>query len=51
MFCPKLETERLILRKYNESDLDSFYDILCDERLHKYITFPNLTNEGDHLDS
>ena len=47
MFCPKLETERLILRRYSERDLDSFYDILCDERLHKYITFPNLTKEEE----
>ena len=43
MLSPKLETERLILRRYNESDIDAFYEILHDDRLHKYISFPDLT--------
>ena len=41
MLSPKLETERLILRRYNESDIDAFYEILHDDRLHKYIKKSN----------
>ena len=44
---PKLETERLILRRYNESDINAFYEILHDDRLHKYISFPDLTVEQE----
>ena len=47
MLSPKLETERLILRRYNESDIDAFYEILHDDRLHKYISFPDLTVEQE----
>ena len=47
MLSPKLETERLILRRYNESDIDAFYEILHDDRLHKYILFPDLTVEQE----
>ena len=43
MLSPKLETERLILRRYKESDIDAIYDIITDERLSKYIKFPKLT--------
>ena len=41
MLSPKLETDRLILRRYAESDLDAFYEILLDDRVHKYIPLPN----------
>ena len=44
---PKLETERLILRRYKESDIDAIYDIITDERLSKYIKFPNLTKDEE----
>lgn len=47
MLSPTIETERLILRRYEELDLDSFYDIICDERLQNYIQFPNLTKEQE----
>ena len=47
MLSPKLETERLILRRYNETDLDAFYEIIHDERLQTYIPFPNLTREQE----
>lgn len=47
MLSPKIETERLILRRYQESDIDTQYEIITDERLSKYIKFPNLTKEEE----
>ena len=47
MLSPKIETERLILRRYKESDIDSMYDIITDERVSKYIKFPALTKEEE----
>ena len=47
MLSPKIETERLILRRFNESDLAAFYEIIHDERLQKYIHFPDLTLEQE----
>lgn len=47
MLSPKLETERLILRRYNETDIDAFYEIINDKRLQKYITFPKLSYEQE----
>lgn len=47
MLSPKLETERLILRRYKESDIDMQYEVLTDDRLAKYIKFPNLTKEEE----
>ena len=47
MLSPKMETDRLILRRYEESDVDAFYEILHDERLHKYIVFPDFTVEQE----
>lgn len=47
MLSPRLETERLILRRYSETDIEAFYEILHDERLHKYIPFPDLTKEEE----
>lgn len=47
MLSPKLETERLILRRYNESDIDAFYEILHDDRLQNYISFPDLTKDEE----
>ena len=47
MLSPKLETERLILRRYKESDIDMQYQILTDDRLAKYIKFPNLSKEEE----
>ena len=47
MLSPKIETERLILRRYNESDIDAFYEILHDDRLHTYIPFLNLAKDEE----
>ena len=47
MLSPKLETERLILRRYEETDIDMQYEVLTDNRLAKYINFPNLTKEEE----
>ena len=47
MLSPTLETERLILRRYNETDIDAFYEIINDKRLQKYITFPKLSYEQE----
>ena len=43
MLSPRIETDRLILRRYKESDIDAIYEIITDERLAKYIKYPNLT--------
>ena len=47
MLSPRLETERLILRRYEESDIDAFYEIIHDDRLQSFIPFPNLTKEQE----
>ena len=47
MLSPKIETERLILRRYKETDIDDVYDIITDERLSKYIKFPKLTRDEE----
>ena len=47
MLSPTLETERLILRRYKESDIDMQYKILTDKRLHKFITLPSYTKEEE----
>ncbi len=44
---PRLETKRLILRRYEESDIDAFYEIIHDERLQTYIFFPHYTFEEE----
>lgn len=31
MFSPKIETKRLILRRYKETDIDVIYDIITDK--------------------
>ena len=47
MLSPKIETERLLLRRYKDTDIDAIYDIITDSRLSKYIKFPNLTKEEE----
>lgn len=49
MLSPKIETERLILRRYKESDIDAMYEIITDKRLSKFIKFPDLTKEEELL--
>ena len=45
MLSPRIETKRLILRRYKESDIDAIYEIITDDRLSKYIKYPKLTKE------
>lgn len=47
MLSPRLETERLILRRYKESDIDYMYEIITDERLANYIKYPDKTKEEE----
>ena len=47
MLSPTLETERLIIRRYKESDLDTLYEIITDKRLATFISFPELTKEEE----
>ena len=37
MLSPTIETTRLILRRYKETDLNAMYDIITDKRLSKFI--------------
>ena len=47
MLSPKIETNRLILRRYEENDIEMQYTILTDERLAKYVKFPRLSKEEE----
>ena len=47
MYSPRIETERLILRRYKESDIDAIYEIITDERLSTYIKFPKLSKDEE----
>lgn len=47
MLSQKLETDRLILRRYEEADIDTQYEIISDTRLQKYIKFPKLTKSEE----
>ena len=47
MLSPVIETERLILRRFKESDIDMQYEILTDKRLATYIKFPELSKEEE----
>ena len=47
MLSPRIETDRLILRRYKESDIDAIYEIITDERLAKYIKYPDLTKDEE----
>jgi len=47
MLSPRIETERLMLRRYKESDIDVLYEIITDKRLSTYIKFPNLTKDQE----
>ena len=47
MLSPTIETERLILRRYKEKDLDVLYEIITDKKLATYITYPKLTKEEE----
>lgn len=47
MLSPRIETDRLILRRYLESDIDAIYEIITDDRLSKYIKYPELTKDEE----
>lgn len=47
MLSPIIETKRLLLRRFKESDTDMEYEIITDKRLATYIGFPNLTKEEE----
>ncbi|CBL35907.1 hypothetical protein CL3_09910 [butyrate-producing bacterium SM4/1] len=37
MNTPTTETERLILRKFTEDDLEALYQIYCDEEVNAFL--------------
>lgn len=37
MNTPILKTQRLILRKFNENDLEAFYDIFSDKEITQFL--------------
>ena len=47
MLSPTIETDRLILRRYKETDLDAMYDIITDKRLSKFIQFPKFNKQEE----
>lgn len=47
MLTPHIQTERLIMRRYKETDIDMQYNILQDIRLQNYIRFPDLTKSEE----
>lgn len=47
MLSPNIETNRLLMRRFKESDIEMQYDILHDERLATYISFPDLSKEAE----
>ena len=47
MLSPKLETERLILRRFKKEDIDLQYEIITDKRLAKYVKFPAYSKEQE----
>ena len=47
MLTPILETDRLLLRRYDEKDIDAFYEIIHDKRLQEFITFPDLSYDEE----
>ncbi len=44
MNTPKLETERLIMRKFTEDDLDALFLILKDEEVNKFLPWYPMKN-------
>ncbi len=47
MLCPIIQTDRLIIRRYKETDIDMQYRFLQDERLHKFISPPKISREEE----
>ena len=44
MNTPMLETERLILRKFTENDLEAFFLILKDEEVNRFLPWFPMKN-------
>lgn len=47
MLSPRIETDRLVLRRYIENDIDGIYDLITDKRLQTYIKYPKLTKDEE----
>lgn len=47
MLSPTIHTDRLIIRRFRETDIDMQYEVLTDERLSQYIKFPKLTKDEE----
>ena len=47
MLSPRLETERLILRRWLERDIDVLYEMITDKRLSEFLKIPNITKEDE----
>lgn len=45
MLSPRIETDRLVLRRYIENDIDGIYDLITAKRLQTYIKYPKLTKD------
>ena len=44
MYTPTLNTRRLTLRKFNENDLEAFYDIFSDKEVNQFLPWFPLKN-------
>lgn len=47
MNTPTLTTERLILRKFTEQDIDAFYEILADREVNRFLPWFPLTDREE----
>ena len=47
MLSPTITTERLILRRFKESDIDMQYEIITDKRLATYPNFSDISKEEE----
>lgn len=47
MLSPIIETDRLILRRFKETDIDIQYNLIHDERLARFLKFPDYTKEEE----
>ena len=45
MYSPRLETERLILRRYELDDIDIYHEITTDPRLLEFCYYPDTSRE------
>jgi ribosomal-protein-alanine N-acetyltransferase len=45
MLNPRIETKRLIIRRYELTDIDMLYELVTDSRLAVYTEYPKLSKE------